>query len=321
MAVPLRITGPAVVVFNGQTYYFQDGLKGSIKGNTDKIVVDGFGAIGEFHTNFAIEYSGKAAGVIDTTYIASLFPDVRNLVGKSIYTSTDIPLTIWTLHPFDVSDLNKIVFARGAIKKTPEMLFSATKGPIFNGDVTFGVLMKSDFNMIAADAWYTASNATYTGTSLNLNLIRYARYSAALGSRSTPYNDMISQEGFTFQNEWTTKDISVDNFGIIDQEYSAESFRASCKFKPANLTKAQVDGLIRLQGSTALLPGDLLGGGAEDLVLTSDKLIATLKNCAASDSGDVFKTGVLQRDEVMFLNAANFVSGIADPAFAFSIPM
>jgi hypothetical protein len=180
--------------------------------------------------------------------------------------------------------------------------------------------MASDFLMTAANAWYTAVNAAYSGSSLDFNKVRYARYSAALGVRSTPYNDMISQDGFTFQNNWTATDIAVDNFGIIDQVYSGATFEATCKFKPANLTKAQVDTLIRIQDTTALLPGDVIGGGNEDLVITSDKLIATLGNCDASSSEDLYKTGVLQRGEVMFINAANFVSGIADPAFTFSIP-
>jgi hypothetical protein len=84
------------------------------------------------------------------------------------------------------------------------------------------------------------------------------------------------------------------------------------------MTKADVDTLIRIQDTTALLPGDVIGGGAEDLVISSDEFVVTLKNCDASDSNDLYQTGVLQRGEVMFINAANFVSGVADPALTFS---
>jgi hypothetical protein len=320
MAVPVRITGPATVIFNGQTYYFADGLKGTIKSNTDRINVDGFGTIAEISKGFVVELTGKPAGVINVAYIDSLFVDVRNLEGKSIFTDVDLPLIVWALHPLSGSDLNKVTWHRGAIKKSPDMLFSATHGPIFSGEVTFSVLMKSDFVLTAADAWYTATNAPYTGTPLDLNNIRYARYSAALGARSSPYNDIISIDGFTFTNTWTATDLEVDNFGVYDQVYTSTAFEATCKFKPGNLTKAQVDGLIRLQDTTALLPGDVIGGGNEDLVLTSDRLIATLTNCGALSSEDMYKTGTLQRGEVVFKNAANFVSGIADPPFTFSIP-
>ncbi len=90
------------------------------------------------------------------------------------------------------------------------------------------------------------------------------------------------------------------------------------------MTKAQVDALIRVQDTTALLPGDVIGGSNEDLVISSDAFIVTLTNCDASSSEDRYKTGELQRGEVMFINAANFAasgSGIsADPALTFEVP-
>ena len=320
MSVPLRITGPAVVVFNGQTYFFQDGLKGSLKRNTDDIKVDNFGAIAKIAKNFVVEFTGKPAGVLDATYIGSMFPDVRNNHGASIFGASDLPLIIWAQHPFDGSDLNKVTWARGAIAKSPNILCTATRGQIISGEITFACLMASDFDLTAAHAWYTAVNAAYTGTSLDIDNIRYARYTAALGSRGSPYDAMLAIDGFTLDVTWGTKDIDVDNFGIIDKVYDADNYVPTVKFKPANLLKADVDALIRIQDTTALLPGDVIGGGNEDLVISSDKFIVTLKNCDAADSEDLYKTGVLQRGEVMFINAAHFVSGTADPAVTFAVP-
>jgi len=324
MAVPLRITGPAVVIFNGQTYYFQDGLKGSLKRNTENIVVDNFGAIAAVAKNFIVEFTGKPAGVLDDAYLESMFPDARNKHGSSVFGATDLPLIIWAQHPFSGSDLNKVTWARGAISKSPSILATATRGQIISGEITFTALMASDFDLTAPDAWYVAVNAAYSGSSLDIANIRYARYSAALGARSTPYNDMISIDGFTLEATFGTKDIEVDNFGIIDRVYDASSYIATVKFKPANLTKAQVDTLIRIQDTTALLPGDEIGGGGEDLVLTSDRLIVTLKNCDAAGSEDLYQTGTLQRGEVMFINAISTTgsgSGFSVlPAFTFEVP-
>lgn len=320
MSVPLRITGPAVVVFNGQTYYFQDGLKGSLKRNTEQIKVDDFGAIAAIAKNFVVEFTGKPAGVLDDAYIGSMFPDARNMHGQSIFGASDLPLIIWALHPFDVSDLNKVTWARGAISKSPSLLMSATRGQLVQGEIGFTCLMASDFDLTAADAWYEAVNAAYSGTALDLDAIRYARYTAALGSRSAPYDEMLAIDGFTLEANFGTKDIEVDNFGIIDRVYDADSYIASVKFKPANLKKAEADALIKIQDTTALLPGDVIGGGSEDLVITSDKFITTLKNCDASDSNDLYQTGVLQRGEIMFINAAHFTTGTADAAFSFETP-
>ena len=46
MSIPLRIHGPAIIIFNGVSYYFKTGLKGSIKRNRAKIEVDAFGQSG-----------------------------------------------------------------------------------------------------------------------------------------------------------------------------------------------------------------------------------------------------------------------------------
>jgi len=179
--------------------------------------------------------------------------------------------------------------------------------------------MASDFDLTASDAWYTAVNASYTGTALDLDAIRYARYTAALGARGSPYDAMLAIDGFSVEATFGTKDIDVDNFGIIDRVYDADTYVASVKFKPANLKKSEVDELIRIQDATALLPGDVIGGGDEDLVISAPGFFfVTLKNCDAADSNDLYQTGVLQRGEVMFINAANFVSGVADPALTFA---
>jgi hypothetical protein len=309
-------------VFNGQTYYFQDGLKGALKRNLGSIKTDNFGEIAKVAENFVVEFTGKPAGVLDATYIGSMFPDARNNHGASVFGSTDLPLIVWAQHPFSGSDLNKVTWKRGAISKSPTGLCSATKGQIVNGEITFTALMASDFDLTAADAWYTAVNAAFSGAALNIDEIRYGRYTAALGVRSTPYDSMLAIDGFTFEATFGTKDIAVDNFGIIDRVYDADSYVATVKFKPANLLKAEVDSLIRIQDTTALLPGDVIGGGNEDLVIASSAFSVTLKNCDAADSNDLYQTGVLQRGEVMFVNAAKFTgsgSGITvDPALTFA---
>src|SRR5258707_6830319 len=100
MSVPLRITGPAVVVFNGVTYYFKDGLKGSLKRNTENITVDNFGAISAVAKNFIVEFTGKPAGVLDATYIDWMFPNPRNNHGQSEFGSIRLPLIISAQHHF-----------------------------------------------------------------------------------------------------------------------------------------------------------------------------------------------------------------------------
>ncbi len=321
MSIPLRITGPAVAIFNGQTYYFQDGLKGSLKRNTANIVVDNFGEIAQIAKDFVVEFTGKPVGRLSAAYLGSMFPDARNTHGSSVFGSTDLPLIIWAQHPFNGSDLNKVTWVRGAISKSPTILLSATRGQIIGGEITFTALMASDFDLTASDAWYEAINATYTGDTLDVDQVRYGRYTAAFGVEPDPYDAMLAIDGFQIEQTWGTKDIEVDNFGIIDRVYDASSFVASCKFKPANLTDAEVTTLIQLQDTDALLPGDVIGGDNQDLVITSDVFGVTLTNCGALGSESLYQTGTLQRGEVMFVNALHRTgsgSGATiDPAITF----
>ena len=51
----------------------------------------------------------------------------------------------------------------------------------------------------------------------------------------------------------TCENITVDNFGIIDMVL--KSVTGTCKFKPANLTEAQIDTLIGCKARVHGCPG------------------------------------------------------------------
>ena len=144
-----------------------------------------------------------------------------------------------------------------------------------------------------------------------------AQYTAAWGS-AAPYNSMISQDGFTLTPSIVTQPISVDNYGIID--LAIKSLTATVQFKPANLTESQLDTLIQLQGSSALLPGQLFGDSGNDLVISSNLLVATLKQAAPVDYDLMYSTGKLRAGEVAFTAATTFTNGAPNPLLTFSIP-
>ena len=144
-----------------------------------------------------------------------------------------------------------------------------------------------------------------------------AQYIAAWGSAS-PYNAMISQDGFLLTPAIETENISVDNYGIVDM--ALKSVTGIAQFKPANLTEAQIDALIDLQGSAAMLPGQAIGDGGNDLVITSSQLVATLKMAGAADYSLMYATGKLRAGEVAFGAATTFAAGVPNPIFTFTIP-
>jgi hypothetical protein len=128
---------------------------------------------------------------------------------------------------------------------------------------------------------------------------------------------MIAQDGFLLSPAIVTENISVDNYGIIDM--ALKSVSGMVRFKPANLTEAQLDALISLQGAAALLPGTVIGDGGSDLVISSNRLVATLKMAGAVDYGLLYATGRLRAGEVAFGAATTFASGAPNPIFTFTV--
>jgi hypothetical protein len=312
MSIPLRIHGPAIIIFNGVTYYFKTGLKASIKRTRAKIEVDAFGQIAEVAKDCIVEFTGTPAGAIRAADLAAQMPYLPSQIGQSIFGPTDSPLVIQT-----INDGSAITWQRGAIGKYAPILLSATHGTIYKGDITFSCLMASTFIPTATSAWKAIASSPFADTTFDPSKVRMAQYTASWGDAS-PYNAMIAQDGFLLTPSLQTENIAVDNYGIID--IALKSVTASAQFKPANLTESQIDALIQLQGPTAALPGQAFGDGGNDLVISSNLLTATLKSAAAADYDLLYSTGRLRAGEVAFAASTTFTNGIPNPILTFTIP-
>lgn len=310
MSIPLRIHGPAIVSFNGVTYYFKSGLKATIKRNRAKIEVDAFGQIAEVAKDCVVEFTGTPAGAIRGADLAGQMPYLPSQIGQSIFGTTDTPLAVQT-----INDGATITWQRGAISKYAPILLSATQGTLYKGDITFSCLMASNFTPTAANAWKTITSSAFADTSFDASTVRMGQYTAAWGE-TAPYNAMISEDGFLLRPEIATENILVDNYGVIDM--ALKRVTGTAQFKPANLTESQVDTLIALQGSGAMLPGQAIGDGGNDLVISSNLLTATLKMAGAVDYELMYATGKLRMGEVAFGAATTFNNGTPNPIFTFT---
>jgi hypothetical protein len=312
MSVPLRIHGPAVILFNGVTYYFKAGLTVSLKRTRAEIAVDAFGRIAEAARETVVEFTGVPAGMIRAADLAGQMPYLPTQIGQSIFGTVDKPLVIQT-----INDGARITWARGAISKYAPILLSATRGTLYSGEVTFACLMASSYSLTDAAAWKSVGSAAFADTTFDASKVRMAQYTAAWGA-AAPYNSMIAEDGFVVLPQITTSPIHVDNYGVID--ITLKSAGASVHFKPANLTEAQLDGLVALQGAGALLPGAALGDAGQDLVISSNLLNVTLKQAAAADYELAYSTGRLRAGNVTFAAATTFSNGVPNPVLTFSVP-
>ena len=311
MPTPLRNTGPAIVTYNGVSWYFKSGLEYEVVASTSPIQTDAFGEIAKVFKDRMIKLSGTPVGVIRSGDIAGQMPFQPANIGASIFGATDTTLTVQT-----INDGQAITWTRGAIGKYAPMLLSATKGTIYSGNMEFYCLMASTFTLTGASAWNSITSAAFADTTFDQSKVRMGQYVAAWGSTS-PFNSMIAEEGFTFTPELSVKPLNVDNYGIID--YIVDSVTCSASFKAANLSEANVETMLALQGSGAMVPGAAIGDGGNSLIITGPHLVATMPGAAPFSSKTPFGKGKLRYGELKFASVTTFTSGVPNAVFSFTV--
>ncbi|HTH49135.1 MAG TPA: hypothetical protein VMB21_16585 [Candidatus Limnocylindria bacterium] len=306
MSTPAIITGPAIVKYDGHSFYTKGGLKASLKRNTFNVETDAHGQTDERLKSQMWEVSftpvGQVAAAAD---LAPYFPTLAG-IGKSIFGDADTALVIHTLAG------QTITFPRAALSKPPPLRLKATD-TLF-GDMTFTCIGKSATEPTDAAVQRVLATTAFADTTFDGDAISTARYTAAFGD--APYDAMLSADGFELTIEMKlASPVEVDAYGIVD--IALEGITASAKFAPANLTEAQLDTLLAFQGADAVLPGQSLAKAGTDLVISSDALVLTLHKAGPKDSEYEFKTGEHRFKGVMFGSRRSWTTGVADVLWTF----
>lgn len=296
------ITGPAILKIGANYYYFKDGLTEKIDSPEDRAQDDVLGTVARHNVSRKITLSGTPTAMR------------RNLDVLYPYSLADIGNSVMTLTPELYTKAGKkIAFARGGITKASSMLLSAT-GDLFSSPWEFTMLGKTTDEPTDVGHWLVITDAAFPNGLFDSSLVKRYRYTAAFGD--APFDAMTAQNGFTFDPGYSVSEIKDDNVGIAD--IILTDVLPSVKFTPSLLTEAQINTLIRLEGATALQPGDKHGSGT-DLVITGgvegDGFIFTLLNADFSEAARRYKTGELRGGEIMALNSPTFTAGVPDDLF------
>lgn len=304
------ITGPAIVIRGGASIYFRDGLTVTVNTQTGEVPSDFHGTVDTFLRSRSITISGRPEGMIAN--LSQIFGLGVANVGASIFGASDTALVIHTKAG------QTITYERSGISKMPSLKLSATDD-FFGDAMEWTCLGDPTTEPTDAAHWKTIVTSAFADVTYSeTTKLRY-RYTAAYGS--TPYDAMTAQEGFTISLNQTNEEISDDNVGLAD--IVLRSLTATCNFVPSNLTEAQVDGLIKLQGSGAVLIGESIAKGATDLVITGDNgptsFTATLHKAGFGQSAYMYQTGRLRAGEVQALTRRTWSTGVANPLYTFAI--
>ena len=138
------------------------------------------------------------------------------------------------------------------------------------GSMTITALASPATTLVNAAAWNTAASASLADTTFDETKILTGAYTATLGS---VFTGLASEDGFMFEPSITLSEKRVDNYGVINALLKDITY--AVRFKPVGLTEAQLWAALKLQDTTAIVPGASVTG-SDDLVVSAGAVSFTL---------------------------------------------
>src|SRR6266404_63490 len=314
--LPTIIVGPAIVTWNGKSFYSKAGIKADFKRNTFKIETDFDGEIDERVKTQVTEVSLQPDGQISD--LNKYFPYAVGAIGKSIFGAAALPLFVRTKFCGASNSGQTITYPRAAVSKLPQLRLKPTD-TLF-GDMTFSCLGVPTVQPNTATAWQTIADSAFADATFDETKIVTDIYTAAYGS--APYNAIGSMAGFEVDTAMATEIITADDFGVVDM--ILKSLTVTAKFAPGNLTQAQVSALLNAQDTGYVFPGQSLSKSNTDLVITGSgnnglTLTVTVKNAGPKQAVFMYSTGKHRFDAVEFTSKRTWTSGAANALFTLAV--
>lgn len=316
--LPTIIVSPAIVTWNGYSYYFKKGVKAEFKRETFTVDSDLSGTLDERAKSQMTVVSGQPVGALSSAGLAACFPYSVNQIGGSIFGGTDLPLVIVTKFGGTSNAGQTITYPRAAVTKLPQLRLKPTDTLL--GDMEFTCLGDPTVQPNTANAWETIAGAAFSDATFDETQIITDIYSAAYGS--SPYNAIGSMAGFEIDLAMAVNTVMADDFGVVDM--TLKELTATAKFAPSNLTQSQVAALLNYQGSGYVYPGQSLAKNNTDLVITGSGngahfLTATIKNAGPKQATFMYDAAKHRFDAVEFTSKRTWTSGAANPLWILTV--
>lgn len=309
--LPSIIRGPAIIIHNSYSYYTAGDIRVRHDRQTEATPSDMWGDLGGTLSSHKTTLSFTPVGAIES--IAKHYPyGPSNLVatssiGASVMNGTTVIHT---------KAGQTITYHRSGITQCPKLMMSPRKTLFDAMEIT--CIGAAATQPTDAAFLKTIGSAAFSDTSFNRALVIKDIYTATLGSRLSPYDAIGAREGFEFDLGLQVEEVKDDNVGIAD--ILVVDIKPQLSFAPNNLTEAQLDALLNLQGTDALLVGQYVGRGPsgtpEDLVVDSDAFTLTLHNAGAITSENGYGVKVDRNGNVTFESMASFATGAPEARFS-----
>jgi hypothetical protein len=307
------IVGPAKVTFNGATFFTQGDIAVALDQETFNIETSPHGKIDERYIDIKAEATMTPAGQWNAAFISAVWEYYTNMVaGASIFGAADKPLVI---KGTDTAKGTHTLIA-AAPTKLPDIILSATKTMI--GSMSFtGIRGLIGTTWSVADALYTvaASDGNIVDATFDAPDIITQPYTG-IWTGITGFTTAIETEtGWTISFDLQTEARQVDSLGTIDMKFKSINIMAKCV--PIQPTADQILAALKVQGAGAVR-GRSAAAGAAALTITGADTVAycTIPLASLKSGGFRFGSTVLRNNEIGFIGARPFASGVQSALFS-----
>ena len=309
---PTLILGPAVVEHNGMTYYTEGNITEKLVRETQDFSMAHVGKFDKRLKSQHLEISFTPAGELKNA--SKFFPYAPADIGQNIYAlaTTDPTVTIWTKAG------QQIIYAAGAVAKSPSIHLGVNKPWL--GEMTLRVKGNPTKQLTAAAAWNAVSAVAFDDASFDDTLIKTGRYTANWGAGQTAIlTGAGSQDGFQIDHEYTLEAKAPDGWNELACLLAGMVTRV--RFKPIDWTEADFYDYLRLQGATAILPGESLAKMLKDMTIASGQtgLSICVNKVGPMDGQQLYGLKDYRQGEVGFEGRITWTTGVVDPALTITI--
>lgn len=294
------ISGPARISFGGQTFWSKGDVQLRVVNERFNIDTSHFGKVDERFSDRRIEVEFEPSGAFSAGVAGVLWPYASTIVGASVFTGADVPLTI------NGRDGRQIVVHAAAVTRMPSIRLGVSQTII--GPVTITGLVKNSTDPTAAAAYYTETAVAYPGDSgFAVADIKTLAYSSAWGA-GAPWSGFATEAGWAVDFDLQLASQKVDGIGTVDMTFQSLAVTARCI--PVGPTASDI--LAKVAGTAGL--GASIAT-ADHLNISATGVYVRLYRAAIAESGLVFGAQAKRAGQTSWIATRGITAGVADPLF------
>jgi hypothetical protein len=312
LAKTLLTRGPAVVTYNGATFYSSADLLARFGPVWNPVNTSMYGQVDSFVKDRVYKFTMRLWGAWEN--LSTIFPSyaLAAQVGTSIFGTGNTALVILARNG------DKITYKNAQITKLANLNLGVDQD-LFAADVEFTCIIGNSSgttmnNPEDANAYYTYATAqSYSDSAFAKTNYKRFRATGSWGAGPiTGFSNIIPQKGFQISWDLDVQPLTCDGFGTVDMTIGDKGLIGTCKCIPIAPTAAQLEAQCSAQGIQlgALVSQNVVG----DLTLTANggSPVIVLKSAGIVEHGYVFGNQPLRQGEVTWQTTRGFTANVPD---------